>query len=83
MDRLEACDQFLKEHPDFSWYGHTHVVIEDGNIEDGYVYRAITNIALDQARGSGEFYMPPDKALIALKFLVGLLDLPLPDDWDE
>jgi hypothetical protein len=95
MDRLEACRQFNREHPvHYRYiagrpytppfiYGHTHVVIEDYNFEDGYIYRAIANLALDLARGSSEFDMPPEQAVVALKFLVGLLDLPLPDDWDE
>jgi hypothetical protein len=64
-------------------------VIEDGNIEDYWIYLAIGNIAQVLAEEHVIYNLydslgtPKDQAVILLKFLVNLLDLPLPDNWDE
>jgi hypothetical protein len=95
MNRLEAVNKFYEEHPiDPIYvagvgrkppfvYGHAHVAIEDTNIEDYYIYRAISDIARDLAEEENPFDQPVDQALTLLKFLVGLLDLPLPDGWED
>lgn len=82
MDRLQAVQKFLNEHSTFI-YGRAHCVIEDSNIDDYWIYSAITNIASDLANEKSKYDMPVDQAIIALNFLVGLLDLPLPIDWED
>lgn len=95
MNRLEAVNKFYEEHPiDPIYvaevgrkppfiYGHAHVVIEDSNIEDYWIYLAISDIAYALAEERNEFDQPPDQAQTLLKFLVSLLDLPLPDGWED
>lgn len=81
-NRLEAVNKFIAEHPGFI-YGYAHGVIEDYNIEDYYICRAISDIARDLAEERNEFDQPPDQAQTLLKFLVSLLDLPLPEGWEN
>jgi len=100
MNRLEAVNKFYEEHPiDPPYglgegrkppfvYGHAHVVIEDDNLDDYWIYSAIGAVALSLAEVDGDYTLyglgtPKDQAIILLKFLVSLLDLPLPDWWEE
>jgi hypothetical protein len=82
VNRLEACKKFIEEHPGFH-YGHAHVVIEDKNIDDYWIYRGIKSLASTLAQLNFDFGESEEEAITALKFLISLIDLPLPDGWDD
>lgn len=80
MDRLQACKQFLAEHPEAE-YGPAHVVVADYNLEDGFIYRAIydtaARLAFAPIEGEEGFLWA------TLKFLYRLRDLPMPEGWND
>lgn len=78
VDRLQACNEYRKLYPHEEYDANLHVIISDYNIEDYFILSAIENVAgLLQNMQENLVWRRQ------LRFLVGLLDLPLPNDWDD
>ena len=76
MDRKQACKEYSRTHPHAEFGLFTHVVVSDLNIEDYFIYGAIRDVAAHLYEHDDDVMAKGD-----LRFLVGLLDLPLPDGW--
>ena len=80
-DRAQAIDIYLKAYPDDAYSEYLHVVADDENFGDYFVFSAITRLArslMDDAEVN--LKDENNKNLWRqFRFLVGLLDLPLPE----
>ena len=84
MDRVQACNKYLEEHPEDA-YSRLHVVADDDNVDDYFILVSISDIA-DALADDAELSVSDDHNAALwrqFRFLVSLLDLPLPDWWDE
>jgi hypothetical protein len=77
-DRVQACNAYLKQYPKDEYSQYTHVVVGDDNVDDYWLYSAISKLseAICNDEQSADL-------LRQFRFIVGLLDLPLPDGWDD
>jgi len=78
MDRKQACEAYSQTHPHAEFGLFTHVVVGDLNIEDYFIYGSIKNVAAHLYDNEDD-----EQAKGDLRFLVGLLDLPLPVGWED
>jgi hypothetical protein len=78
MDRQQAIDQWLRnpENDNARW-GCGHIVIEDGNIEDGFILFCLEEF---ETEPYPNHLQTPELVERTKTFLKSLLDLPLPKE---
>jgi hypothetical protein len=78
MDRQQACIEYQQKHPEAYFDHDLHIIVEDWNLGDHWIIRAIQRIAVGMIGGIDNEYERNK-----LYFLVDLLKLPMPEGWDE
>lgn len=78
MDRIDACQHYIVDNPEDQYDILIHHIVDDYNIEDYWIFEAISNIAKHLSDNESDI-----KLRRQLDFLVSLLTLPLPDGWDD
>lgn len=78
IDRKEAVDAYAAQYPDDCWDYDLHIIVEDYNFEDHWLFGGIASIA-------AKLKEDEENADLRRRFhlLVNLLALPMPEGWED